>query len=162
MLFLWLCCASKLVSSLFILKGHLRLKVQQKNWPAPLKSSIVWQWLYKPWPWKELLLWLEVTQVGLSGWYKGSQYVFWPMVLLPHATFTKTVAWASIWPLSLALEGTHTCVPLCMCKHTKMCMRVDQGPPWESWPVIWQSLTIAVSRCLGSRAKQMDGPSGFG
>lgn len=98
-----------------------------KNWPAPLKSSIVWQWLCKPWPSKELLLWLEVTQAALLGWHKGSQYVFWPMVLLPHATFTKTVAWASIRPLSLALEGTH--------KH--MCARVyvqTHTNVHESWP----------------------------
>ncbi len=41
---------------------------------------------------KELLLWLEVTQAGLLGWHKGSQHVFWPLLLAPSATITKTVA----------------------------------------------------------------------
>lgn len=76
---------------------------------------------------KELLLWLEVTQAGLLGWHKGSQHVFWPLLLAPSATITKTVAWASTWPLSLALEGNH--------KH--MCIRVrvhTHITVHESWP----------------------------
>lgn len=72
-------------------------------------------------PSTELLLWLEVTQTGLLGWHKGSQHVSWLLLLLPPATITKTVTWASTWPFSLALGGNQRHVHPCMCAYTHCC-----------------------------------------
>lgn len=142
-------------------EGSFLGKLGTKQWPVLMECS-VGDYVHH-YPSTELLLWLEVTQTGLLGWHKGSRHVFWLLLLLPPATITKTVTRASTWPFSLPWEAvTETCAPMYVCIHTLLCMWADQGSPWGSWPVIWQSLTIAVSRCLGSRAKQMDEPSGIG
>lgn len=132
-----------------------------KNWPAPLKSSVVWQWLRKPWPWERVVTVAGGCPGGSVGMTQGL-----PACFLANAASTaghhNKGSGLSQHLASFSGPWRHSQTPLYVCKHTQLCMRVDQGPPWESWPVIWQSLTIAVSRCLGSRAKQMDGPSGFG
>lgn len=82
-------------------------------------------------PRTELLLWLEVTQTGLLGWHKGSQHVFWLLLLLPPATITKTVAWASTWPFSLALGGNHRDMCTHVCVHTHITVHVS----WSRFPM---------------------------
>ena len=78
-------------------------------------------------PWKELLLWLEVTQACLLGWHKGSRHVSWPLLRPLQATLTKTVTWASIWPFSLALKGNNKHMRTRVCVHTHITVH-------ESWP----------------------------
>lgn len=148
-------------------EGPSEVEVKTKHWPAPLKSCVAWQWLCKPEPFERVVTVAGGHPDRSVGMAQG------PSMFSGHCCFHRRPPKQRQWvepahglsrSLSLALEGNHKNALVCACAytHTSVCMGVDQGSPWGSWPVIWQNLTIAVSRCMGSRAKQMDGPSGFG
>ena len=141
-------------------EGHSEVKGTK---PLSAPPKVFWQWLCKPAPQEGAVTVAEGQSGGSVGMKPGLPVCF----LATAASATgpqnkdggRSQHLVSPWPLK---SITSTCAPVYAHIHTLLCRRLDQGSPWGSWPVIWQSLTIAMSRCLGSRAKQMDGPSGFG
>lgn len=145
-------------------------------WLMPPQSHAIWQWLSVNLdPGSRVCSFLAEGHTGCSGGgrHKGPQHV--PLAHAVAATARGHLNKESGLGQRLAspprvLEGFRkTHVAPARVRETQhntarccACEELTKVPPWESWPVIWRTLTIAVNRCQGSRAKQMDGPSGIG
>lgn len=136
-------------------------------WPVPLQSHAIWQWLLVNLDPSSRVApsSLKVAQAALLGDDTRALRVFSGSRCLhdgagrPQQREWPQPALGLPFPGSLKAFAKHMWHPRVSAKHSTELTKV---PPWESWPVIWRSLTIALSRCQGSRAKQMDGPSGIG